>query len=106
MLAAISGDFSTATDLADYLVRQGLPFRQAHEVVGKVVQNCLQRNRPLEQLSSEDLVSFSPLFRDAPADIAGILHSVESRNVPGGVAREAVLDQLRLARAAVTTVLR
>ena len=47
MAAALRGDFSTATDLADYLVRQGLPFRQAHEVVGKLVAQCVSsRARP------------------------------------------------------------
>ena len=54
MLAATRGDFSTATDLADYLVRQGLPFREAHEIVGKVVQHCTEHKIGLEDLDGTD----------------------------------------------------
>jgi len=100
MRAAQTGDFSTATDLADFLVRQGLPFRQAHEVVGKIVQDCIQTGRRLEELVAKDLVRFSALFQSAPGNIASTEASVEARNVPGGVARGAVLEQIMLAKLA------
>ncbi|MCL6630567.1 MAG: argininosuccinate lyase, partial [Armatimonadetes bacterium] len=64
MAAMTLGDFSTATDLADYLVRQGVPFRTAHEVVGKIVGYCVKSGRFLEQLSLEELRSFSDRFTD------------------------------------------
>jgi argininosuccinate lyase len=99
MAKALKGDFSTATDLADYLVRQNLPFRQAHEVVGKIVKHCLDNGLHLEDLTASDLSKFSALFADAPSDIASVLSSVNSREVPGGVGRSAVLDQIKKAKA-------
>ena len=60
MAASLRGDFSTATDLADYLVRQNLPFRQAHEVVGKIVGECVRSGRALEDLTLDDLAAVSP----------------------------------------------
>ena len=72
MAQSLRGDFSTATDLADFLVRQGLPFRQAHEVVGKLVGKCVQNGRVLEDLTAEDLTAASPLFADVnPAALVG-----------------------------------
>jgi argininosuccinate lyase len=62
MRAAAGEHFATATDLADYLVRKGLPFREAHEVVGRVVRHALDAGRALEELSADELRRFSPLF--------------------------------------------
>ncbi|MDR3710450.1 MAG: argininosuccinate lyase [Capsulimonadaceae bacterium] len=101
MMEALRGDFSTATDLADFLVRQGLPFRQAHEVVGQIVKFCIQSGRPLEQLTNPELSEFSELFSQAPADLAGVLQSVDARNIPGGTARAAVEIQIEHAKAAI-----
>ena len=97
MAAALRGDFSTATDLADYLVTKGLPFRDAHEVVGKIVGDCVRMRKALEDFTATDLVSYSALFADAPEDIASVEASVERRNVPGGTARAAVLEQIEMA---------
>src|SRR5260370_16505366 len=60
MRAAAGEHYATATDLADYLVRKGLPFRQAHEVVGKAVRHALERGVGLEALPLEALRGFSP----------------------------------------------
>ncbi|HEY3330228.1 MAG TPA: argininosuccinate lyase [Capsulimonadaceae bacterium] len=98
MRKSLEGDFSTATDLADFLVRQGLPFRQAHEVVGKIVRWCTENGKHLEQLPNKELVSFSPLFEQAPGDIAAVEGSVDGRNIPGGTGRQAVIEQLNKAR--------
>ena len=99
MASASHGDFSTATDLADYLVRQGLPFRQAHEVVGKIVGDCVRTGRVLEDLSSSDLQAASALFADAdPAALASPRGSADARGAIGGTGREAVLEQLACAR--------
>src|SRR5256712_9785041 len=62
MRAAAGEHYATATDLADYLVRKGLPFRQAHEIVGKIVQLALERGAGLEALPLEALRGFSPLI--------------------------------------------
>jgi len=98
MRQAVHGDFSNATDLADYLVRRGMPFRQAHEVVGRIVLHCLQQGRALEELSLEDLRAFSALF-DADALQAIQPEAVMSaRRTRGGTAPDAVRQQIALAR--------
>jgi argininosuccinate lyase len=99
MAASLRGDFSTATDLADYLVRQALPFRQAHEVVGKIVGECVRRGIALEDLTEDDLVAASPLFAGAdPAALVSPRGSADARSAFGGTGRESVEEQLRLAR--------
>ena len=86
MADSLRGDFSTATDLADYLVRQGLPFRQAHEVVGKIVGDCVRSGRVLEDLTAEDLIAASPLFRRGGPGRAG--QPARQRRRPRGVRRD------------------
>ncbi len=99
--AALAGDHSGATDLADYLVRRGMPFREAHEVVGRVVRHCLEAGRALEELTAEELRRFSPLFgEDAPAVVAPEA-VVAARRARGGTAPERVREQLARARQAL-----
>ena len=99
MAAALRGDFSTATDLADYLVRRGLPFRQAHEVVGKIVGDCTRTGRVLEDLTEGDLAAASPLFVGVdPAVLVSPRGSADARAALGGTGREAVSDQIACAR--------
>ncbi len=94
---AVQGDFSNATDLADFLVRKGMPFRRAHEVVGRVVQYCLRSGRTLESLQVDELRQFSDLF-DEEAVVAIQPETVlQSRRTRGGTAPEAV--QAQIARA-------
>ncbi len=105
MAASLSGDFSTATDLADYLVRQDLPFREAHAVVGKIVSDCLRRGMTLEDLTEEVLVAASPLF--AGADLAALVSprgSADARSAFGGTGRNAVEQQLGMARTVLDTL--
>ena len=100
MAAALRGDFSTATDLADYLVRQGLPFRQAHEVVGKLVAQCLAAGHGLEDLTHADLAAASDLFAGADADaLTNPRGSADAREAVGGTGRASVEWQLNQARA-------
>lgn len=99
MRAATEGDFSTATDLADYLVQQGMPFREAHGVVGRIVRACEQEGRGLESLAASDLAGFAAEFGNAPADVTSVEASVRARKVVGGTAPEAVRAQLAEARA-------
>ena len=101
MLAATRGDFSTATDLADYLVRQGLPFRDAHEIVGKVVHHCTEQNIGLEDLDAPTLAGFSPLLQqdtEAALAVLTVQSCVAARTSQGGTAPAAVRDQLQAAR--------
>jgi argininosuccinate lyase len=103
MARALRGDFSTATDLADYLVRQGLPFRQAHEVVGKIVGQCVAGGRALEDLSEADLAAASPLFAGVdPAALVSPAGSADGRSSYGGVGRDAVLAQIAKAKELLT----
>lgn len=94
MREATRGDFSTATDLADFLAQRGIPFREAHEVVGAIVKWCEQNDRVLESLSAADLKAFHPEFEHAPEDITSVEASVRSRRSPGGTAPEQVRKQL------------
>ncbi|WP_110955799.1 argininosuccinate lyase [Anaerosinus massiliensis] len=97
MLAAVREDFSNATDLADYLVKKGLPFRQAHEVSGKSVHYCIEHNKWLMDLSLEEFKQFSPLFE---ADILEAIKAetcVENRNSFGGTSYKQVEQNLKIA---------
>ena len=99
MREAAGAHYSTATDLADYLVRQGLPFREAHEVVGKAVRHAITRGRELGDLPLEELRRFSPLIgRDVYAALT-VEASLRARAVVGGTAPESVRQQLAQVRA-------
>jgi argininosuccinate lyase len=94
MRQAVTQDFSNATDLADYLVNKGLPFRQAHEVVGKAVLYCIQQNKYLLDLSMDEYKTFSPLFEEDIYTAIDVVQVVNARNVLGGTARGQVEKQI------------
>ena len=83
--SAICG-FSTATDLADYLVRKGLPFREAHDVVGQVVALCVQTKRELSEIDLSELQAFSSLIEADVFSMLTVEGSVSARNHLGGTA--------------------
>jgi len=87
--AALTG-FATATDLADYLVRKGVPFRDAHEVVGKAVAHCVSNNCNLEALELATLQTFSATIDADVFDILTLEGSVAARNHIGGTAPKQV----------------
>lgn len=98
MRQSTQGDFSTATDLADYLVRLGLPFRDAHDVVGEVVRYCLEHRTSLEQLTPATLAQFSPLLENPARGAEAVASmtvesSVAVRKSEGGTAPDAVRIQ-------------
>lgn len=98
---AAAAGFSLATDVADYLVARGVPFREAHEIVGRVVQRCLATGHTLSSLPLDDYRAISPLFDDDVLSI-DVWTSVNARDVPGGTAPrrvEAALDEARQATA-------
>jgi argininosuccinate lyase len=103
MRAAAGEHYATATDLADYLVRKGLPFRQAHEVVGRVVRHALEAGRPLEALPLETLRRFSPLIESDVARALTVDASLRARAVTGGTAPEAVQRALAQARTLIAS---
>lgn len=94
MRKAVTQDFSNATDLADYLVNKGMPFRQAHEVVGKTVLHCIQQNKYLLDLTLEEYQQFSELFADDIYQALDVVQVVNARNVLGGTAKGQVEKQM------------
>ena len=104
MSQAMFRDFSTATDLADLLVRKDMPFRDAHHVVGRIVRYCIDAKIGLEDLSAETLLSFAPEFGEDAGQAATILSSVNSRISRGGSAPKAVQEQIMYARDAMNSV--
>ncbi|VBB04884.1 fumarate lyases signature [Lucifera butyrica] len=84
MSEAVRHDFSNATDMADYLVKKGLPFRQAHEVVGKAVLYCIEQNKWLMDLSLSEFQQLSPLFEIDILEALKVETCVEARNSFGG----------------------
>jgi argininosuccinate lyase len=102
MRAAAGEHFATATDLADYLVRKGLPFREAHEVVGRVVLHASTEGVTLEALPLDALRRFSSLIDTDVADALGVDASLRARAVTGGTAPAAVARALAIARAMIS----
>jgi argininosuccinate lyase len=96
-LAAKSG-FSTATDLADYLVRKGLAFRDAHEIVGLAVRYGVENKKDLSEMSIEELKTFSTKIDNDVFDVLTLEGSVSSRKHIGGTAPEQVRAAIKLAR--------
>ncbi len=99
MRAAASEGFSTATDLADYLVRKGLAFRDAHEAVALAVRAAADRGVDLADLSLAELRSFAPVVEDDAAEFLRLESSVAARDHIGGTAPAQVLAAVRRARA-------
>lgn len=93
--------YMAATDLADYLVGKGLPFRQAHAVVGRIVGDCVREGVTLQQVSTDELRSYSELFDDDAHEALDIDSIVRRRTTFGGTGHEAVRAQLKLATEAL-----
>ncbi|MCR5261362.1 MAG: argininosuccinate lyase [Candidatus Gastranaerophilales bacterium] len=90
MLKACSEGFLNATDLADYLVKKGLPFRDAHEASGKAVRYCIENDKTLDTMNLSEYKKINGLFEDDLYAAIDIKNSVKSRKVIGGPAKEAV----------------
>jgi len=97
MLAALNEGL-LATDLADYLVRKGLPFREAHHAVGQAILQSEQSGLPLSQLALPSYQAISPVFGDDLYDVLDYTASVESRASVGGTARNSVIEQIARAK--------
>jgi argininosuccinate lyase len=95
MYKAASGGFSTATDVAEYLVKKGVPFRKSHEIVGKIVAYCLKNKKSLDQLSLKDYQKFYEGFRSDIQEFIKVEKSVNSRKHIGGTAAAAVMGRIK-----------
>ena len=98
MRAGASGGFSTATDVADYLVTRGVPFREAHEITGKVVAYCEGENRELEDLMLVEWESLDAHFEEGILEAVKVESSVAARKSFGGTSPEQVREQLKRAK--------
>lgn len=97
-MAARIDDMALATDLADYLVREGVPFREAHHVIGRLVRRAIDEGRGLSQWTAAELRAHSPAFGDDVEAWLDVGHSLALRNIEGGTGPEAVRRQLQQAR--------
>ncbi|WP_067729447.1 argininosuccinate lyase [Oceanobacillus damuensis] len=94
MYAAVKNDFSNATDLADYLVGKGMPFRESHAVVGQVVLNCINNGKYLLDMTLEEFQSFSELIESDIFEALTPETVVNARDVAGGTAKHRVEEQI------------
>lgn len=98
MRAAAQDPMLLATDLAEALVREGVPFREAHEAVGRVVAHCIDKDADLRSLSREDLRAFHPAFPAPASALTDLERALEGRSQTGGTARATVATALAHAR--------
>ena len=94
MAAAADDALLVATDLADYLVRKGLPFREAHAAVGKLVGLCVERNLTLRDLTAGDLQSVNALFEDDATECLNARRSLQARTAEGAPSPDRVAERL------------
>lgn len=91
--AVLESDFSNATDMADYLAKKGLPFRQAHAVVGNAVHYCIEHHKVLLDLSMEEFKAMSPLFEEDIKEALSIENCVKNRESYGGTGPKSIERQ-------------
>lgn len=100
----LESDFSNATDMADYLAKKGLPFRQAHAVVGNAVHYCIEHHKVLLDLSMEEFRSMSPLFEEDIKEALSIENCVKNRESYGGTGPKSVKRQQTHAEKAIASM--
>lgn len=96
--------YMTATDLADYLVRRAVPFRDAHEAVGRAVRNAVETGRDLSEMTLDELRAFSPVIENDVFEVLTLEGSVAARNHPGGTAPAQVRAAVARAKARLASV--
>ena len=98
MLNAAEDPMLLATDLAEILVQEGVPFREAHEVIGKLVADCLKRDLDPTTLSLSEMREFHPSFTGPAKDLISLEKALELRDAIGGTARSSVEKALVTAK--------
>ena len=88
MYNAAKGGFTNATDAADWLVKNGVPFRDAHAILGQLVLYCINNNKALEDLSLDEFRAISPVFNESVYEAISVEKCVDARNIPGGPSPE------------------
>lgn len=102
--AVLESDFSNATDMADYLAKKGLPFRQAHAVVGNAVHYCIEHHKVLLDLSMNEFKAMSPLFEEDIKEALSIENCVKNRESYGGTGPKSVARQQTHAEKAIASM--
>lgn len=102
--AVLESDFSNATDMADYLAKKGLPFRQAHAVVGNAVHYCIEHHKVLLDLSVDEFKAMSPLFEEDIKEALSIENCVKNRESYGGTGPKSVERQQTHAEKAIASM--
>jgi len=104
MYNAAKGGFTNATDIADYLVKKGIPFRDSHKIIGHMVAYCIEKNKNIDDMSLEELKSFSDKFENDVYDAISLKSCVDGRKVTGGPAKECVIEQIKMGRNFIETL--
>jgi len=91
-------DFSTATELADYLVKEGLSFREAHKLVGVMVIYCLENKKNLENLTLSELKSFHEVFNEKALEVLKPQSAIEAKDSFGGTSLKRVEESIQKAK--------
>ncbi len=104
MKEATEMGFMNATDVADYLVKKGLPFRKAHEIVGKMVLYCINENKSLNQLSLDNFKTFSDIFEEDILETIEIKSCIESKLSQGSTSKKNILEMLKLANSYLSDI--
>ena len=98
MYKAAQGGFTNATDVADYLVKKGLPFRDAHEITGKIVLYAIDKEKSIDLLTLDELKGFSLVIEEDIFKEISLEKCVSGRSIPGGPAKESVIISIKNAK--------
>jgi argininosuccinate lyase len=105
MFKAAESGFSLATELADYLAQNGLPFREAHHVVGRIVRHCADGGKELRDLTLDELEGFHQLFGADALELTKLETAIHRRRSYGGTAPETVREAIKTAKSEVISPL-
>jgi argininosuccinate lyase len=104
MYNAAKGGFTNATDMADYLVKKGIPFRDSHEITGRMVAYCLGKNISIDNMSLDELKSFSDKIENDVYDAISLTTCVNERKITGGPAKESVTEQIKMGKGFIESI--
>lgn len=104
MYKAAQGGFTNATDVADYLVKKGIPFRNAHEIIGKMVLYCIQNNKAIDMLTMEEFKAFSDRIDTDVYNEISLEKCISGRSLPGGPAVESVKASVQNGKAYLSLI--
>ena len=105
MARGAKGGFTNATDLADYMAKKGVPFREAHELVGRIVLHCSKKGIGLEELGLSEYQALSEIFEPDLFDAIGIEYCVRARKITGGPSPETVAEGIRVSRNVLSSLM-